>query len=263
MTATPAHHPDEIRRLAVALLTGVGLPAGLATELAGHLLWFDLAGFPQHGLATLPEWLGRLERREIDPQAAPRFSAERLGTAIVEAGAGPGPCVLREAARAAANKAREAGVALVRVTGVGPTGPPAPIAAELASGPVAAALLGPDGAWAIAAPSAGGPPSLADSTLADAHHGQGPPLPWTPLLEPGDWLIHAVAVPALESLSALSQRVASCPAGWLDPAACEARRAIAYEQGMTLAEPAWRILCDWAERLGVAPPTPRSLAALT
>jgi LDH2 family malate/lactate/ureidoglycolate dehydrogenase len=253
--------------LAIGLLAAAGLAPEPAAELAGHLIWFDLAGRPEHGLATLPGWLERLATGEVQPKTEPRFGAERLGTAVVEAGRGPGPLALGVAARAAANKAREAGTALVRVRGVaGPCGPAAPIAAELAAGPLTAVILGPDGAWSLAAPTAGGPPAVADAAFRGGV-GAGPAPPWAVLLEPGDWLIQAVAVPAVESLSALAARLTG-PAlagadGWVDPADWEGRRSAAFERGLPVDEAAWGALSGWAERLGVPPPItgPRTAAA--
>ncbi|GIW89458.1 MAG: hypothetical protein KatS3mg108_3782 [Isosphaeraceae bacterium] len=250
----PPGHPDVLRRLATQLLAAAGLRAEDAAELAGHLLWFDLAGYGQQGLARLPEWLERLASGSVDPRSRPRFGTERLATAVLDAGPGPGVLALRSAALAAANKAREAGAAVVRLRGVAdPIGPAAPIAADLATGPLAVLILGADDSWSLAASTAGGLPAVADSAFLAPTERLAPP--WSVLLEPGDWMILAVAVPALESLSALATRLTGHDlppaAGWLDPGDWERRRTAAFEHGLPLEESLTRTLADWASRLGV------------
>jgi hypothetical protein len=72
------------------------------------------------------------------------------------------------------------------------------------------------------------------------------------LLEPGDWLVQAVSVPAFESLSALAARAASGGAGSLSPDDVERRRAEAHARGLPLAGEVHAALTGWADRLGVA-----------
>ncbi|MBX6314493.1 MAG: Ldh family oxidoreductase, partial [Isosphaeraceae bacterium] len=139
----PRFRLDDLRHLAAALGAGVGLAPSRAAALATHLLWFDAAGAASFGIATLPDWLERIAARQVDPRAEGTIGLERAGTANLDGQNGVGPLILARAASLAAEKARDVGVGLVRVTGLGPTGPAAPAAAEIAIGPEAAALIGP------------------------------------------------------------------------------------------------------------------------
>ena len=242
MSASPLnrYRLDDLRRLATTLASGVGLAPARASALATHLLWFDAAGATSQGVATLPTWLERIERSEVDPLAIGQVVLERPGTAVFDAGRGLPPLALEAAAGIASEKARDVGVGIVRVRNVGPTGPAAPIAAGLAIGPFVAVVAGPSPSLAIASPTAEGLPTIYDSELT----GVAPPegrlsafAPWISAVAGGDgWLIVAFSVPAMESLSSFHERAAPLPvgSGLLAPATLEARRREARERGVTL-----------------------------
>jgi LDH2 family malate/lactate/ureidoglycolate dehydrogenase len=163
----PRYRLDELRRFAAALGAGAGLAPERAMELATHLLWFDAAGAARHGLATLPDWLAKLERGEVDPRAEGRIGAEHAATAVLDGQGGLAPLDPVAGAGVAGEKAREVGVGLVRVTGLGPSGPAAAVAAELAIGPQVGLVLGPGPHRALAVPTAAGLPLVFDSALAE------------------------------------------------------------------------------------------------
>jgi LDH2 family malate/lactate/ureidoglycolate dehydrogenase len=85
--------------------------------------------------------------------------------------------------------------------------------------------------------------------------------PWIAALAPeGGWLVAALSVAALESISAFHERVGATldavresPGGLL-PGPWEARRRIAREVGIPLAAEAMKSLTQWGGRLGVEPP---------
>ena len=156
---------DDLRRHAAELASGVGVAPAQGAALASHLLWFDAVGASEFGIATLPRWLERISVREFDVVAEGKVMTERNGTAVLDGQNGLPPLVLEHAAGIAAEKAREAGVGVVRVTPLGPMGPTASVAAELAIGPFLAAIMGPGPSWSLALPSNEGLPVVFDSVL--------------------------------------------------------------------------------------------------
>ena len=255
------HRLDDLRRLATDLASRVDVLPARASALATYLLWFDAAGASSHGIATLPDWLDRIERKEIDAKAEGRAGFEHSGTALFDAKNGLGPLALQAAAGVAAEKARDVGVGLVRVRNVGPTGPAGPIASGLAIGPFVALVVGPGPSLAIAAPTAEGLPALHDSALSGEGADLGDYGPWVSSIVGGDgWLILAVSVPALEALGTFHERVGEAlgltarGSGPLRPGALEASRREARERGVTIEPEAEVRLARWAERLGVAWP---------
>ncbi len=272
MTDLPRYRLDDLRRFATALGIALGVPPTRAAELASHLLWFDAAGLATFGIATLPAWLERIEARSVEPAVAGRVTAERTSLVVLDGQNGLPPLILARASELAVEKARDAGVGLVRVANLGPTGPAAAVAAEMAVGPVAAAILGPGPSWSWAFPSAEGLPAVFDSALGPgptrtttrSRRPNSPNLlmaPWIAALAPeGGWLVAAIAVAALESLSSFHERVGATldavrewPNGLL-PGPWEARRRIAREGGVPLAAEAIEPLTRWGDRLGVEPP---------
>lgn len=261
---------DDLRRLATALLAKQGVAPARASALATHLLWFDAAGVASLGIEALPDWLERLESGQVDPRAEGRVVLERSGTAVLDGQNGLPPLVLARAAEIASEKAREIGLGLVRVTGIGPAGSAAPVAAELAVGPFAAFLLGPGPSWSLALPSEDGLPAVFDAALAPAgSRAKGPPPwldglgAWAGLLVPdGGWLIAAVAVPALEPLATFQERVSAGAirdedgAGRLAPKPWEDRRREARERGVPIALAVWKKWKRWADRFEVELPAP-------
>jgi LDH2 family malate/lactate/ureidoglycolate dehydrogenase len=257
---------DDVRRHATELAAGVGLPPARAAVLASHLLWFDAAGASSFGIATLPRWLERLAVREFDLTAEGKVGTERNGTAVLDGQNGVPPLILERAAGLAIEKARDAGIGLVRVTPLGPTGPAAVLTAEMAIGPMVAAILGPGPCWSLALPSGQRLPAVFDSALATATATPVWPeflAPWVTVLAPGGgWLVLAVAVTAWESLPQFHERVEAAlghpgaEPGQILPADWEAHRREVREHGLSLPRATAEEFLRWAERLGVAPLAP-------
>ncbi len=237
---------DELRRFAAAIATAAGLAPARSLAMASHLLWFDAAGAPSLGIATLPSWLEAIDGGRVDPLAVGRVVSERTTLALLDGENGPAPLILERAAELAVEKAREAAVGLVRIVGVGSVRSAAPIAAGIAIGPMAGWVLGPDGCGSMALPTPAGLPLVIDSGLAAVKEVAGAtgkpgsagasgrrasdspkaassrrdgPVPastllpafWlgTELLVPeGGWLVAAVSVDAMEPLSTFRDRVA-------------------------------------------------------
>jgi hypothetical protein len=264
---------DDLRRFATELISGVGLAPPRAVALAAHLLWFDAAGAPAFGIGTLSRWLGRIQAHEFDVAADGNVMSERNGLALVDGRNGLPPLVLERAAVLASEKAREAGIGLVRVSPLGPTGPATGVAAELAIGPYLAAIVGPGPGWTLALPSAEGLPAVFDSALAPDHAARPrvESVPswstlagWVEALAPsGGWLVGVIGVPAWEPLSSFHERIREAlgdphrpQPGLLRPEVLTRRRHEVHRQGVGLSTPVWSDLAHWAERLGITPLNP-------
>ncbi|MDR3635051.1 MAG: Ldh family oxidoreductase [Isosphaeraceae bacterium] len=254
---------DDLRRFASTLLACAGLAPVRASALATHLLWYEAAGLPEFGLASLAGWLERIEGRAVDPAAEGRVTGEMTGTAVFDGQNGVPPLVLARAAELAMEKARDAGLGLTRVHHLGSAGPVAAIAAELAVGPYVGAVLGHDGSWALALPAPEGLPALFDSSLTSPSNAILPDgsLAWATALVPeGGWLVGAIAVAALEPLGTFHERIGEWlhrqpeSAAALLPAAWEARRRAAREHGVDVRPAVWEGLAPWIERAHVARP---------
>ena len=261
----PLHYRmDDLRRLAAALGVAAGLAPPRATAFASHLLWFDAAGAPEYGIASLPTWLDRLGRGEIDPKAEGTLGPEHPGTLVLDGRNGLAPLILARAAGLAVEKARDVGLGAVLVENLGAAGPPAPVAAEAATaGPEAAAVLGPGPCWALALPSAAGLPLVLDSSLTASD--DPPPAdlaPWSLLVPAGGWLVVALAIRSLDSLNAFHERVAAyCfPSGPLSPVAWDSRRRAILEYGLAPEPDAYAELSRRASALNL--PTPKPVASL-
>ena len=248
---------DELRHAATNLLLASGIKPERALRLADAYLWFDAAGLAGFGIAVLPDLLERIARGEIDPKAEPKVGPERAALAVLDGRGGPPLLTLARAAELASEKAREYGVGLVRVKGIGPVGSAASVVFGIAIGPAIGAAVGPGGAWSVALPTSDGLPLIADSAL-----GSDPSLlsqfpPWSPMIGPGEWIVQAISVPAMESLSSFHERVGAmakaAPATILLPSRLEALRRAARDRGATVSKATQIALKSWAERLGVSP----------
>jgi hypothetical protein len=193
---------------------------------------------------------------------------ERTAAATLDGRGGIGPLMLERATRIAREKARDVGVGVVRVTGIARPGRVLPVAMEAAIGPMVAALLGPDGQWSLAIPSAGGVPLVYDSTL-DRSAGSAPgvisQLPWPLLLHDQEWIVQAIAVTAFEPLAGLHERVlARLEAGessdgtaMLSSRQLEARFRDARLNGVPLSPVVVSQLAEGGQHLGIGMPEPR------
>lgn len=270
MGQTHRYRLDDLRRHAAALGAAAGLAPDRAAALAGHLLWYDTAGFPRLGIARLPDVLDLIGRGEIDPHSEARVSLEHPATAIIDGRNGVPSLALARAAAIAAEKAREVGVGITRVTHVRPLESAAEIAAEVALGPTVAVIVGPRPSWTLAMPTAEGLPLVLDTDLTTTgradKRGKRPAwvetlAPWSSVLAPdGGYLVLALAVNALEPLTTFHERVASARGeaadlapGVLQPAVWEAHRREVREQGLPIGADDLTRLKKLAQRLGVDP----------
>ncbi len=265
---THRYRLDDLRRLGAAMGEAVGLSGPRSLALVAQLLWFDAAGASSLGIATLPTWLEAMTTGRVDPSATGRVTQERTALALLDGERGPAPLVLERAAAMAVEKARDAAVGMVRVVGAGPVESTAAVAAGIAIGPMAGAVLGPGRSWSLALPSEGGLPMILDTGLAALGKRQlVRPSPregfWAAsevLVPEGGWLLIAVSVPALESLAAFDRRLAEVAdrlgeaPGRLLPKTWEVRRREARSRGVTVGASAWTSLVEWARRFAIEVP---------
>lgn len=258
------HRLDDLRHFASSLGISAELSPTQAMALAKFLVWYDATGWSRFGIGSMPDWLHRLENQEINPKAEALVKTEHTATAVIDGRNGVGPLILARAAEIASEKAREVGVGLVRVHGLGAVGSAAAIVAEVAIGPMAALALGPRLSRAVAIPSANGLPAVFDSALSESANGlgDGSPSSLDGLLVSGsDWLIQVVSVGAIEPLASLQERVISAfekgpfsslsSPSLLHPVAWEEHRRQARERGVVLKPEAVESLRQWASKLGV------------
>jgi hypothetical protein len=238
---------DDLRRFAVALGIGAGIPAGDASTLASQLLWYDACGVPRSGIGSLPAWLDQVTSKRINATARGRVVSERAALANLDGQNGLGPLILARAAEIAIEKARDAAFGLVRIGNLSSSPPitATAVVADSATGPFACFALGPGGSRTLALPGEGGLPVVVDPLLSEATpvpEEDGSPkrkrastrrqaapstatgmtklsqeanhsaieafFPWVEALAPdGGWLLGAIAVSALEPLTTFHERV--------------------------------------------------------
>jgi len=248
--------PHVLTQTAQALLVASGMRADRATILATTLVWHDIAGLSNLGIATLPDLLDRIARGVVHPTAEPKVGSERAALAVLNGCDGPPLLVLARAAELASEKAREYGAGIVRVNGIGPVGSALACVSEIAIGPAAGFAVGPGGAWSLGLPSIEGLPLLADATIGSDRAAFNGVAPWSPMLRPGEWIVQAIGIAAMEPLSSLHERVAivakAAPASILVPSRLAERRRVTDERGVIISKSTWAAITAWVERLEIA-----------
>jgi hypothetical protein len=257
----PRYRLDDIRRFGIGLATSFGLAPARASALVSGLLWYEAAGAPEFGIATLMDWIGAIESGEVDPKAEGRVGKEHTATAVLDAQRGLAPLILARAAAIAQEKAREVGVGVVRVVNLGSWGgSTAEVASEIAIGPMIGTVEGPGGSVAIGVPVDGSVPAVYDSALKRDDFSGVPPWASSPLAA---WVVSARAVSAFESLASVHEHVETLLRvnppfeGEVRPDAWQTRRRDQIEHGLPLDEGARVKLAECGARLGVTFPGPR------
>jgi delta1-piperideine-2-carboxylate reductase len=110
---------EEGRALAAGILRRAGLTAQEAAQVADIVIWTELTGYPQIGLARLPrlaEYVRRVDRTPIRVEREGPFSAH------LEAGGALGYVTASRMVEVCAEKVRASGVGMVTANGTGLTG---------------------------------------------------------------------------------------------------------------------------------------------
>src|SRR5258708_18015802 len=109
----PRVSADRLRTFISQAFEKAGVPAGDAGILADLITEADLRGTDTHGVFRLPLYVRRIKAGGINLRPNIRVVAEQASTALVDGDNAMGHLVMRFAAQAAVNKAREMGVGWV------------------------------------------------------------------------------------------------------------------------------------------------------
>jgi uncharacterized oxidoreductase len=107
--------PDELRRIATALIAGVGTPDDLAAIVGSSLVDANLAGHDSHGVMRLGGYVEFARRGDVRPAARATVTHRDRATARVDGDWGWGQPAMRLATRTAVDLARAHGVGAVVV----------------------------------------------------------------------------------------------------------------------------------------------------
>lgn len=108
---------QELKEIAVKILTIVGVPEGDATLIADHLVEADLQGRNSHGVFRLPAIVRGIKKKAISPRAQVEPIQETAAMALLDAKQGIGQVVSMKAMLLAMEKARHSGIGIVSVRG--------------------------------------------------------------------------------------------------------------------------------------------------
>ena len=190
MSETVLAGADALLDFTRQVVSAMGAGAEAADEVARHLVNANLSGHDSHGVLRLTQYVGELDRGELQPGAETRLVRESAVTALLDAGRGFGQHSTMVASRWVAARAREHGLAaaavrhsmhigrlgeytermagegLVGIVTVGVAGPGSGTVAPFGG---AARFLGTN-PWSVGVPAAGRPPFVFDaatSTIAE------------------------------------------------------------------------------------------------
>ncbi len=103
----------ELERFIAAVMTGEGLPAADAADVARLMVAADLAGFDAHGIFRLPPYLARIRGGGINKTPHIAVVSQSASVAVVDGDNGMGHLAVEYAARLAIEKAADTGIGWV------------------------------------------------------------------------------------------------------------------------------------------------------
>jgi len=107
--------PGDLQGFVRELFERAGMPAEHARTVADVLVWANLRGIDSHGVLRIPRYVEMIDTGVVNPEATITIRTETPAALLIEADRAIGPVALTFAMRAAAGKAREAGVGLAFV----------------------------------------------------------------------------------------------------------------------------------------------------
>lgn len=223
----PTLAPENLTRIADALLKGAGVPADEAATVARHLVAANLAGHDSHGVIAIPDYIGRIQKGHIVPGAPFTIVQESATTTVVDGNWGFGFVTNERAMAMTIEKAQAQNIAACTVFRQGHVG-------RLASYPLMAARAGMIGmAWADSGRS---PKAVAPFGGREARLGTNPWAIAVPSDLEGpmfiDMATSAVAVGKIKLAQARGQKI---PKGWVvDKDGALTEDPAAYGQGGAL-----------------------------
>jgi LDH2 family malate/lactate/ureidoglycolate dehydrogenase len=106
-----------LTRFVTGVFARAGMPDADATTVAEVLVWANLRGVDSHGVVRAPRYVALIEAGDVNPRPVLTARIETAAAVLIEADRAAGPVALTAAMRAAAGKAREAGIGLALVRG--------------------------------------------------------------------------------------------------------------------------------------------------
>ena len=109
---------DALRRFTQQVFARAGMSDAHAAMVAEVVVWADLRGVESHGVTRVPKYVDWIEAGIVNPRPDIGVATETAASVLIDADRAAGPVAMTTAMKAAARKAREAGVglALVRAT---------------------------------------------------------------------------------------------------------------------------------------------------
>ena len=181
---------EPLEGFARSIFIALGADDATAAEVARHLVLANLSGHDSHGVIRIPQYVGEMDRGELDPKGMPEVVAEGPVTALIDSHYGFGHVACSFALAWCLEKAGSMGLAaaavrhtnhigrlgdyaeraaaagFVAIVTVGVAGPEAGSVAPFGGG---GRFLGTN-PWTFGIPAAGRPPFLIDcatSTIAE------------------------------------------------------------------------------------------------
>lgn len=226
----PAVRTEALDRAIREVLEAAGTPSEAARIVAESLVLANLKGIDSHGLVRVVQYAADIDSGRILPGAVPTVR-ERDGKLYVDGAWGFGQVAARLAARVAAERARESGVAFVTLAGVhhvGRLGETVERAAAQDCLAFAVCNTGPAGGrvapyggrsplfgtnpLAYAVPTRAGPPVVADFSTSVTAEGRVRLARETGARVPDGWIVDAAGNPSNDP-AALYEGGALLPAG--------------------------------------------------
>lgn len=192
----------ELARFAARVLEAKGMRSQDAAAVADVLVWADLRGVASHGVARLPQYVGFIERRELDPAASPRVRMNKGASFVLDAAYAAGPVAMIRAIEETLARAGQFTVGLGLVSRTAHTGAIGYYADQIARRGCAGIVLGagpPSMAYHGARVS-----SLSTSPIAIAVPGSSEPVV----------LDMATSVAAMGRIASARRAGTPIPAGW-------------------------------------------------
>lgn len=170
------------------IFCAAGVSRALAVEWATPLVWADMRGIESHGTLRVGQYLGMLERKEINPQPEIVVLRRAGAMALIEADLAPGPVAMTYAMREAIALAKVSHIGWCTARNVAHAGALGYIASHATTRPMATIVMGASSPLmayhgarvsslgtnplAIAFPTAKGPPFLLDMSTSNAARGK-------------------------------------------------------------------------------------------
>ena len=165
----PTIPASELEQFTARIFEATGSRAEEATRVAKSLVGANLMGHDSHGVIRIPEYVGRIETKDINIAASPETVVETESLVVIDGDWGWGQVIAKEAMELAIQKASQTGVGVVSVRNcchIGRVGEWPAMAAD--RGMVAIIFVNGHGAGALVPPWGGRERRLSANPIAAA-----------------------------------------------------------------------------------------------